>query len=209
MLFNAKKRASRRSAKGQAKINLAVFETLETRTMLSTTVSGYSTLMTDVSIGATSGQPGYSATSGVVNATTGTGTYANQSYAVMEFDPTNSTVYPGSNAAYTSAPTLAPSTTGGTLAANTTYYFQFTYTTTASETPASPESFITTGPSTSTNSICHDSQPAGRNHRSEYLHGLDQRRRNAPQFHTAHQLDHQPLPDHRSANQHHRPARRQ
>jgi len=153
MLFNAKKRASRRSAKGQAKINLAVFETLETRTMLSTTVSGYSTLMTDVSIGATSGQPGYSATSGVVNATTGTGTYANQSYAVMEFDPTNSTVYPGSNAAYTSAPTLAPSTTGGTLAANTTYYFQFTYTTTASETPASPESFITTGPSTSTNSI--------------------------------------------------------
>ena len=102
MLLNLNKRFSRRQVKGSTnKINRAVFENLENRRLLSgvvPTVSGYSTLVTEIQ--STTGP--VASTTAVVNGTVGTGSLANQSYAVIEFDPSNSTVFPGTTI---SAPT--------------------------------------------------------------------------------------------------------
>ena len=186
MLFNSKRRSSRRSAKGQAKINLAVFESLETRTMLSTTVSGYSTLITDVSDRRTSGQPRYSDSRRrqchhrhrhirqPVLRRHGIRPHQlhrlsrRQRRTYLRCDPR---LPPPPAAPWPLIPLIISS----------------------SPTPPTP---ATAPPSTRDarqpgivhhhrpqhqhqQHLPHASQLAGRNHRSEYLHGIDQRRRNA------------------------------
>jgi hypothetical protein len=127
MRFNSKKRSGR-SVKAQAKINRAVFENLETRVFLSgTALSGYSTTVTDIQ--AAGAFPTTSAyVNGGINATSGPFQY--QSFAVAEFDPSNSTVYPDFALTTSSgqSPSVSTSTSGGTIAHSTTIFYQFTWT---------------------------------------------------------------------------------
>ncbi|MGA2232944.1 MAG: hypothetical protein ABSH22_18750, partial [Tepidisphaeraceae bacterium] len=162
MLLNTRGRSAFRSTKGQRnssknqrKITRAITEQLESRVLLSgvvgtVNINSYSTLVTDIrTTGATTSAAAY------VNATASYGAgQIPQSFAVVEFDPGNATIYPGSSGvvATPGAPALAASTVGGSLAANTTYFVEYTWTDSAGESLPSTEASFKTGTGT-TNSI--------------------------------------------------------
>ncbi len=149
------KRSGGRSAQRRARAVVFQAQNLESRVLLSAAnLSSYSTLVTDIQgNGVFASNSAY--VNGAVNASSGP--YQYPSIAVAEFDPSNSTIFPGSNtlAAPSSAATLTATaaTTGGTLAASTTYKIEVTYTTAAGETAASSATSITTPAGTNTNSI--------------------------------------------------------
>jgi len=135
-LFNRKNNGLAKARKSGSRLSQAIMEVVESRVMLSTSLTGYSTVVTDIqTTGPVAGSSAY------VNGSVGTGAFQYQSFALVEFDPSNSTIFPNTTlSAPGSAAAMSYATTGGTLVGSSQkYYIKYTWTTASGETTASAE----------------------------------------------------------------------